>query len=102
MRVNPGSLLPDTALGLLEDGVVLGTGASSPWPGCTVYARHATRIAVSIRTRISKYTWKGRTESALTKPEEPERSNEDNLFLRLRKELPIPTVVHHDAGQPPD
>ena len=30
VRVNPGSLLPDTPVGLLEDEVVLETVASSP------------------------------------------------------------------------
>ena len=41
-------------------------------------------------------------KGGLTEPEEPERGDEDDLLLRLREELPIPAVVHHDAGQPPD
>ena len=43
-----------------------------------------------------------REDGALTEPEEPERGDEDDLLLRLREELPIPAVVHHDASQPPD
>lgn len=45
---------------------------------------------------------KARRDGALTEPEEPKCGDEDDLLLRLREELAIPAVVHHDAGQPPD